>query len=687
MSDETPERAPKTPRARKATKVAKSESENSQQAPTESAATESAPRVTTRRRTKAVVAEVPAPEPKLEPRSVERSSAPRAESAAEPPKQHDEPRGESRAERRGDRHEDRREVRREDPLEDRRDFRRDEPRGERRDFRRNEPRVERSNEPRGDEPRGERRDEPRGERRDEPRGERRDEPRGERRDEPRGERRDEPRGERRDEPGIDRRDVRPSQDREPRDFRGGDRFDRGGRNRRRGRGRDRRENFRDRAFEAEIEREERELMLAGPVIDLNELKLKKIAELVELAQSLDIEDFADLKKQDLINRIVEAENARQMRDYQREGVSLTTGVVELLPDGYGFLRSADFNYLPSQDDVYIAPSQVKRYGLRTGDTVKCYIRAPRQGERFFAMIKVDSINYIPFVENKPRPLFENLTPYYPKERLRLETMQQEYSTRIIDLVSPIGKGQRGLIVSPPKAGKTVLLQKLANAIARNHPEVKLIVLLIDERPEEVTDMIRSVNAEVIASTFDEPAERHVAVSEMVIEKAKRLVEAKQDVVILLDSITRLARAHNTVVPQSGKLLSGGVDANAMQRPKRFFGAARKIEEGGSLTIIATALVETSSRMDEVIFEEFKGTGNMELVLERKIAERRIFPAIDVNRSGTRREELLLEPDVLAKIWVLRKVLANDPPIEAMETLLERMRATRSNDEFIKTLNS
>jgi transcription termination factor Rho len=477
-------------------------------------------------------------------------------------------------------------------------------------------------------------------------------------------------------------------DREPRDFRGGDRYgDRGGRNRRRGRGRDRRENFRDRAFEAEIEREERELMLAGPVIDVNELKLKKMVELIELAQSLDIEDFADLKKQDLINRIVEAENARQMRDYQREGVSLTTGVVELLPDGYGFLRSADFNYLPSPDDVYIAPSQVKRYGLRTGDTLKGYIRAPRQGERFFSMIKVDSINYIPFVENKPRPLFENLTPYYPKERLRLETMQQEYGTRIIDLVSPIGKGQRGLIVSPPKAGKTILLQKLANAISRNHPEVKLIVLLIDERPEEVTDMIRSVNAEVIASTFDEPADRHVAVSEMVIEKAKRLVEAKQDVVILLDSITRLARAHNTVVPQSGKLLSGGVDANAMQRPKRFFGAARNVEEGGSLTIIATALVETNSRMDEVIFEEFKGTGNMELVLERKIAERRIFPAIDVNRSGTRREELLLEPDVLAKVWLLRKVLGDDPPIEAMETLLERMRATRSNEEFLKTLNS
>jgi transcription termination factor Rho len=428
-------------------------------------------------------------------------------------------------------------------------------------------------------------------------------------------------------------------------------------------------------------------MQAGTVIDVNELKLKKIAELVDIAQNLEIEDFADLKKQDLINRIVEAENARQMRESQREGISIMTGVIEILPDGYGFMRSADFNYLPSPDDVYVAPSQVKRYGLRTGDTIKGFVRAPRQGERFFALIKVDSVNYIPFIENTPRPLFENLTPYYPKERLILETMQNEFSTRIIDLVSPIGKGQRGLIVSPPKAGKTILLQKLANAISRNHPEVKLIVLLIDERPEEVTDMQRSVNAEVIASTFDEPAERHVQVSEMVIEKAKRLVEAKQDVVILLDSITRLARAHNTVVPQSGKLLSGGVDANAMQRPKRFFGAARKVEEGGSLTIIATALVETNSRMDEVIFEEFKGTGNMELVLERKIAERRIFPAIDVNRSGTRREELLLSPETLAKIWVLRKVLGDDPPLEAMETLLERMRATRSNEEFLKTLNS
>ncbi len=481
----------------------------------------------------------------------------------------------------------------------------------------------------------------------------------------------------------DRRDGR-----EFRDSGGQDRFDRHGRNRRRGRGGRDRGHFRDhRAYDLEIEREERELMQAGTVIDVNELKLKKIAELVDIAQNLEIEDFADLKKQDLINRIVEAENARQMRESQREGISIMTGVIEILPDGYGFMRSADFNYLPSPDDVYVAPSQVKRYGLRTGDTIKGFVRAPRQGERFFALIKVDSVNYIPFIENTPRPLFENLTPYYPKERLILETMQNEFSTRIIDLVSPIGKGQRGLIVSPPKAGKTILLQKLANAISRNHPEVKLIVLLIDERPEEVTDMQRSVNAEVIASTFDEPAERHVQVSEMVIEKAKRLVEAKQDVVILLDSITRLARAHNTVVPQSGKLLSGGVDANAMQRPKRFFGAARKVEEGGSLTIIATALVETNSRMDEVIFEEFKGTGNMELVLERKIAERRIFPAIDVNRSGTRREELLLSPETLAKIWVLRKVLGDDPPLEAMETLLERMRATRSNDEFLKTLNS
>ena len=581
------------------------------------------------------------------------------------------------------------------------------------------PEPRRAREPRGRRaPRDDRRDEPRDDRRDEPRDDRRDEPRDDRRSAPRDDRRDQRndyrdnRGQSRDQRGQQRGEQRGEQRPEPRndqrnDQRGdqrnmqrGDQRNSGGRdryndrdhgrnrNRNRGRGQEQFVNRdRERAYDLELEREEREFVPTGPVIDINELKTKKVAELVETAQKLGIEDFADLKKQDLINRIVEAENDRQMHESHREGISVTTGVIELLPDGYGFMRSADFNYLPSQDDVYVAPSQVKRYGLRTGDTIKGYVRAPKPGERFFALIKVDSINYIPFITNTPRPLFENLTPYYPTKRLILETMQSEFSTRIIDLVSPIGKGQRGLIVSPPKAGKTVLLQKLANAISRNHPEVKLIVLLIDERPEEVTDMMRSVNAEVIASTFDESPERHVQVSDMVLEKAKRLVEAKQDVVILLDSITRLARAHNTVVPQSGKILSGGVDANAMQRPKKFFGAARNVEEGGSLTIIATALIETNSRMDEVIFEEFKGTGNMELVLDRKLYERRIFPAVDVNRSGTRREELLLTPDELAKIWVLRKVLGDDPPIESMETLLERMRATKSNAEFLKTLNS
>ncbi len=423
------------------------------------------------------------------------------------------------------------------------------------------------------------------------------------------------------------------------------------------------------------------------VIDISALKTKKIAELVELARTLGVEDSGDLRKQDLIYKIVEAENARQMKESHHEGVTISVGVIEVLPDGYAFMRSADSNYLPSPDDIYVSPSQVKRFGLRTGDTVKGHVRQPKEGERFFALLKVEMLNYQPFDFSRERMLFENLTPLYPNERFRLETMQSEYSSRIIDLVSPIGKGQRGLIVSPPKAGKTILLQKIANAIARNHPEVKLIVLLIDERPEEVTDMRRSVNAEVIASTFDEPPERHVQVSDMVIEKAKRLCEAKQDVVILLDSITRLARAHNTVIPQSGKLLSGGVDANALYKPKRFFGAARNVEEGGSLTIIATALVDTNSRMDEVIFEEFKGTGNMELVLDRKISDRRIFPAIDVNRSGTRKEELLLTPDELNKIWVLRKVLSDDPPVEAMETLLDRMKATKSNSDFLKSLNS
>jgi len=423
------------------------------------------------------------------------------------------------------------------------------------------------------------------------------------------------------------------------------------------------------------------------LIDVPALKSKKIAELTEIARQLGIEDYQDLRKQDLIFKIIEAENQREMKESHREGLTVSNGVIEVLPDGYGFMRSADYNYLPSPDDIYVSPSQVKRFGLRTGDTVKGYVRPPKDGERFFALLKVETINYVPPEIMRDRTLFENLTPLYPDERIRLETMASEFSTRIIDLVSPVGKGQRGLIVSPPKAGKTILLQKIANSIARNHPEVKLIVLLIDERPEEVTDMQRSVNAEVIASTFDEPPERHVQVADMVLEKAKRLVEAKQDVVVLLDSITRLARAHNTVIPHSGKLLSGGVDANALHKPKRFFGAARNVEEGGSLTIIATALVETNSRMDEVIFEEFKGTGNMELVLDRKISERRIFPAIDVNRSGTRREELLMTSDELAKVWVLRKVLSEDTPIEAMETLLDRMKSTKSNQEFLKSLNS
>lgn len=436
------------------------------------------------------------------------------------------------------------------------------------------------------------------------------------------------------------------------------------------------------------EQPEPEVVAPPPVVvNVSELKSKKVAELIEIAGKLGIENISDLRKQDLIAKIVETENARQVKEATQEPTTLTSGVVEVLPDGYAFLRSPDFNYLPSRDDVYVSPSQVRRYGLKTGDTVKAYVRQPKEGERFFALVRLDSLNYETFVEPKQRVLFENLTPLYPQSRLNLETVHNEHATRIIDMISPIGKGQRGLIVSPPKAGKTILLQKIANAISRNHPEVKLIVLLIDERPEEVTDMQRSVAAEVIASTFDEPPERHVQVAEMVMEKSKRLVEAKQDVVILLDSITRLARAHNTVVPQSGKLLSGGVDANALHRPKRFFGAARNVEEGGSLTIIATALVETNSRMDEVIFEEFKGTGNMELVLDRKIADRRIYPAIDVNRSGTRREELLMTQEELNKVWILRKVLGDDPPIEAMETLLERLRATKSNGEFLKTLNT
>ncbi len=427
-----------------------------------------------------------------------------------------------------------------------------------------------------------------------------------------------------------------------------------------------------------------------PLLDVETLRGKKIAELYEIAKALGIPNYADMRKHELIFRIMEAQGQllRAQQLQPEGGAAVVEGVLEITSDGYGFLRSADSSYLPSPDDVYVSPSQIKRFGLRTGDTIRGHIRPPKEGERYFALLKIDSVNYLPPEEVKDRPLFEELTPVYPTERFRLETVPNEYSTRIVDLLCPIGKGQRGLIVAPPKSGKTILLQQIANAISRNHPEVKLIVLLIDERPEEVTDMQRSVRgAEVIASTFDEPPERHVQVADIVLEKAKRLVECRHDVVILLDSITRLARANNTVIPHSGRILSGGVDANALHRPKRFFGAARKVEEGGSLTIIATALIETGSRMDEVIFEEFKGTGNMELVLDRKLAERRIFPAIDVNRSGTRREELLLTPFELNRIWVLRKVLSELSPVEAMELVLEHMRRTKTNREFLETINT
>lgn len=415
-------------------------------------------------------------------------------------------------------------------------------------------------------------------------------------------------------------------------------------------------------------------------MDIAELKSKKISELALIAKALNISGHSDLRKQDLIFKILEAQT-------EQDGLSFSKGVLETLPDGYGFLRSVDYNYLPSPDDIYVSPSQIKKFSLRTGDTVSGQVRPPKEGERFFALLRVEAVNDENPETIRERVLFDNLTPLYPNERVHLETAPGEYAMRIMDLLAPIGKGQRGMIVSPPKAGKTILLQKIANSITRNHPEIKLIVLLIDERPEEVTDMERSVSAEVISSTFDEPPERHVQVADMVLEKAKRLVEAKKDVVILLDSITRLARAHNTVVPHSGKILSGGVDANALHKPKRFFGAARNIEEGGSLTIIATALIETGSRMDEVIFEEFKGTGNMESVLDRKLSDRRIFPAMDGNRSGTRKEELLFEPEELNRVWVLRKILSDFNPVEAMEFLLEKMRGTKSNKEFLKSMNS
>ncbi len=415
-------------------------------------------------------------------------------------------------------------------------------------------------------------------------------------------------------------------------------------------------------------------------MDISELQSKKIVDLYKIAKDFGVSGYSDYRKQELIFKILEAQT-------QKDGLTFSKGVLEVLGDGYGFLRSSDYNYLPSPDDIYVSPSQIKRFSLRTGDYVRGQVRPPKDGERFFALLRVEAVNGKNPEEIRERTLFDNLTPLYPTKRIKLESVPGEYSMRIMDLLSPIGKGQRGLIVSPPKSGKTILLQKIANSITRNHPEIKLIMLLIDERPEEVTDMQRSVQAEVISSTFDEPAERHVQVANMVIEKAKRMVEAGDDVVILLDSITRLARAHNTVIPHSGRILSGGVDSNALQKPKRFFGSARNTEEGGSLTIIATALIDTGSRMDEVIFEEFKGTGNMEVVLDRDLADRRVFPAIDVNRSGTRKEELLLKEEELNKIWILRKILSDFDPIEAMEFLLDKMRGTRTNKEFLNGMNN
>lgn len=415
-------------------------------------------------------------------------------------------------------------------------------------------------------------------------------------------------------------------------------------------------------------------------MDISELKSKKIVELNTIAKSLDILGFSDLRKQELIFKILEAQTSK-------DGLTFSKGVLEVLQDGYGFLRSADYNYLPSPDDIYVSPSQIKKFLLRTGDFVSGQVRPPKEGERFFALLRVEAVNGLDPLGIRERTLFDNLIPVYPTKRLNIESSPGEYSMRIMELLSPIGKGQRGLIVSPPKSGKTILLQKIANSITRNQPDVKLIILLIDERPEEVTDMERSVKAEVISSTFDEPPERHVQVADMVIEKAKRLVEAKEDVVILLDSITRLARAHNIVVPHSGRILSGGVDSNALHKPKRFFGAARNTEDGGSLTIIATALIDTGSRMDDVIFEEFKGTGNMELVLNRDLSDRRIFPAIDVNRSGTRREDLLMKDDDLQKIYILRKILSDFSPVEAMEWLIDKMRGTKNNKDFLNNMNS
>ncbi|MBA4252060.1 MAG: transcription termination factor Rho [Chlorobiaceae bacterium] len=415
-------------------------------------------------------------------------------------------------------------------------------------------------------------------------------------------------------------------------------------------------------------------------MDISELKSKKIIELYTIAKELSIIGYSDLRKQDLIFKILEAQTSK-------DGLTFSKGVLEVLPDGYGFLRSQAYNYLPSPDDIYVSPSQIKKFMLRTGDFVSGQVRPPKEGERFFALLRVEAVNNMDPEKIRDRTLFDNLTPLYPTKRITLETAPGEYSMRVLDLLCPIGKGQRALIVSPPKSGKTILLQKIANSITRNHPEIKLIILLIDERPEEVTDMERSVKAEVISSTFDEPADRHVQVADMVIEKAKRLVEAGEHVVILLDSITRLARANNIVIPHSGRILSGGVDSNALHKPKRFFGAARNIEDGGSLTIIGTALIDTGSRMDDVIFEEFKGTGNSEVILNRDLSDRRIFPAIEINRSGTRREELLFKEDELAKIWILRKILSDLSSVDAMEFLIEKMKGAKTNKEFLISMNS
>jgi transcription termination factor Rho len=416
------------------------------------------------------------------------------------------------------------------------------------------------------------------------------------------------------------------------------------------------------------------------LLDISELKEMSISKLTQIAKELDIPGATGMRKQELIFKILQAQT-------EKSGLIFSEGVLETLPDGFGFLRAPDYNYLPGPDDIYVSPSQIRKFDLRTGDTISGQIRPPKEGERYFALIKVEAINFEPPEMARDRVFFDNLTPLYPDEKLRLETDPENLAGRVLDIMTPIGKGQRALIVAPPRTGKTMLLQNIANSITRNHPEVTLIVLLIDERPEEVTDMQRSVHGEVISSTFDEPPTRHVQVADMVIEKAKRLVEYRRDVVILLDSVTRLARAHNSVVPPSGKILSGGIDSNALQKPKRFFGSARNIEEGGSLTIVATALIDTGSRMDDVIFEEFKGTGNLEINLDRKLTEKRIFPSIDINKSGTRKEELLLAPSDFNRIIVLRRVLSQLSPTEAMELLLDKLSKTKANSEFLDSMQS